>query len=112
MVKITAATGGCGYVSVSWTTPNSSEVCRSTQYNVTLSSATMKIIISSVTLNSHNFTGLPDDTLFKVTVTGINDMGFASNIYISTSVRTMICISMYLYTYVCSNIALIVSFIC
>ena len=109
MVKITATAGGCGYVNVSWTTPNSSEVCRSTQYNVTLSSATVKIIISSVSLNSHNFTGLPDDTLFNVTVTGINTMGFVSNPD-STTVRTMICLST--YTLICSNVTLIVCFIC
>ena len=57
----------------------------------------MKIVISSCRVSSHNFTGLPDDTLFNVTVTGINPMGFVSNVD-STSVRTMICISMYIYT--------------
>ena len=83
---------------MSWAAHSSSDVCRITQYNLTLLSATAKIIISSVTLNSHNFTGLPDDTLFNVTVTGINTMGFVSNINPdSTSVRTMICISMHLY---------------
>ena len=96
VVKITAAMGGCGYVYASWTTTGSSDVCRITQYNVTLSSATVNVIISSCRVSSHNFTELPDGTLFNVTVTGINIMGFVNNPD-STSVRTMICISMYIH---------------
>ena len=97
MVKITAITFGCGSVYVSWTTTGNSDVCRITQYNVTISSATVNMIISSCRVNSHNFTELPDDTLFNVSVTGFNAMGFVSNPDYS-SVRTMICISTYIYT--------------
>ena len=96
MVKITATTGGCGYVYVSWTITGSSSVCRITQYNVTLSSATVNVTISSCRVNSHNFTGLPDDTLCNVTVTGINMTGFVG-VPDSTSVKTMICISTYIH---------------
>ena len=96
VVKITAATGGCGYVYVSWNVTNNIELCQIVQYNVTLLSSTVNVIISSSEINSHNFTGLSDDTLFNVTVTGINAMGFANPD--STTVRTMICISTYVHT--------------
>ena len=96
VVKITAAMGGCGYVYVSWTITGSSDLCRITQYNVTLSSATVNMIVSISGMNSHNFTDLPDDTVFNVTVTGIMVMGFVSNPD-STTVRTMICLSTYIY---------------
>ena len=109
VVKITAATGGCGYVYVSWNVTNNIELCQIVQYNVTLSSSTVNIIISSSEMNSHNFTELSGDTLFNVTVTGINAMGFASNPD-STSIRTMICISTYICTYMCSDIVHIVCF--
>ena len=94
VVKITAKTGGCGYVYVSWTAPGSSDVCRITQYNVTLSSTTVNMTILINGTNFHNFTGLPDDTVFNVTVTGINDTEL-TGIPGSTSVRTLICISTY-----------------
>ena len=111
VVKITAAMGGCGYVNVSWTAINSSDVCKITQYNVTLSSATVNMIISISGMNTHNFTRLPNDTLFNVTVTGITTTRFASNPDY-TSVRTMICISTYVHTYVCNDIVHIVCFMC
>ena len=94
MAKITTAIIGCEYIYVSWIAPSSSDVCNITQYNVTLSSAVVNVIISISGMNSHNFTGLPNNTLFNITVTGINTMGFASNSD-STSVRTMICLSTY-----------------
>ena len=72
------------------------DVCRITQYNVTISSATMNVTISSCRVNSHNFTELPDDTLFNVSVTGFNAMGYVINPDY-TSVRTMICISTYIH---------------
>ena len=87
---------GCGYIYVSWNATGSTDACRIAQYDVTLSSATMNMIISISEINSHNFIGLPDDTLFNITVTGINDMGFVG-IPDSTSVRTPICISMYIH---------------
>ena len=87
--------GGCEYVYVLLTAAGSSDVCRITQYNVTLLSATINMTMLSSGMNSHNFTGLPNDTLFNVTVTGINAMGDVG-IPDSTSVRTMTCISMYI----------------
>ena len=111
MVKITAAMGGCGYVHVSWTTTGNSDMCRITQYNVTLSSATVNMTISINGMLSHNFTGLPNNTLFNVTVTGISTIGFVGNAD-STSVRTMICISTYVCTYMCSDFVHIVCFMC
>ena len=98
VVKITTITIGCGYVHVSWTAAGSSDVCGIMQYNVTLSSATVNMTISSCEMNSHNFTGLLDDTLFTVTVTGIKIR--CVGIPDSTSVRTPICISMYIHTYI------------
>ena len=77
---------------MSWNATGSSDVCRITQYNVSLSSATVNIIILISGINSHNFTGLPDDTLFNIAVTGFNTTGFDSNSD-SASVRTIICIS-------------------
>ena len=88
--------GGCGYVYVSWNLTGSSNVCMITEYNVTLSSATVNMTVSISGMNSHNFTDLPDDIPFNVAVTGINVMGFAAGIPDSTSVRTMMCISMYI----------------
>ena len=99
MVKIKATTIGCESVYVSWTTTGSSDVCKITQYNVTLSSTSINVILSISGINSHNFTGLPDDTLFNVTITGINMTGFVG-VPDSISVRTMICISMYVRTYI------------
>ena len=79
VVEITAVAGGCGYVSVSWTTAGNSDVCSPVQYNVTLSSSTMNMTVSITSMNTHNFTELPDDTQFTVTVIGINVMGIASD---------------------------------
>ena len=64
---------------MSWNATSGNEACRITQYNVTLSSATVNMIVSISGMNSRNFTGLPNDTLFNVTVTGINVNGSISN---------------------------------
>ena len=107
MIKITTTTIECGYVYVSWNATASSDMCRITQYNVTLSSATINMTISISGMNSHNFTGLPDDTLFNVSVTGIKirRVGISD----STSVRTPICISMYMHTYIAIYIPMYVT---
>ena len=86
MIEITA-TGGCGYVSVSWMVTGNIDVCRPVQYNVTLSSSMIKMDSVVTSMNTHRFTGLPDDTQFTVTVTGIYAMGLASDSD-STSVET------------------------
>ena len=96
MIEITA-TGGCGYVSVSWNATGNIDVCRPVQYIVTLSSSMMKMDSVVTSMNTHHFTGLPDDTQFTVTVTGIYAMGLASD-SVSTFVKTMmVCESMYIY---------------
>ena len=86
MVEITA-TGGCGYVSVSWTATGNSDVCSPVRYNVTLSSSAMDMTVSITSMNTYNFTALPNNTQFTVTVIGINVMGVASD-PVSTSVET------------------------
>ena len=80
VVEITATTAGCDYVSVSWTTTGSSNMCGPVRYNVTLSSSssTMDVIISNSSINTHRFTVLPNNTQFNITVIGINLMGIAS----------------------------------
>ena len=94
VVQITTTTGGCDYVSVSWTTAGSSDVCRPVQYSVALSSSMINMAAVVTSTNTHRFNGLPDDTQFTVTVIGINVMGLASNPS-STSVVTMgVCESM------------------
>ena len=93
MIEITA-TGGCGYVSVSWMVTGNIDVCAPVQYNVTLSSSMINMDAVVTSMNTHRFTGLPDDTQFTVTVTGIYAMGLASDSD-STSVKTMmVCESM------------------
>ena len=93
VVEITA-TGGCGYVNVSWTATGNSDVCRPVQYNVTLSSSMINMDAVVTSMNFYHFTGLPDDTQFTVIVTGINLMGLASD-PVFTSVKTMmVCESM------------------
>ena len=87
VVKITIATAGCGYVGVSWTATGNSDVCSPVQYNVTLSSSTLNMTVSITSVNTHNFTELPDDTQFTVTVIGINMIEVASD-PVSTSVRS------------------------
>ena len=78
VVEITATTGGCGYVSVSWTETGKSDVCSPVQYNVTLSSSsTINMTVSITSMNTYNFTELSDDSQFSVTVIGIN-LGVAS----------------------------------
>ena len=94
LVQITSTTGGCNYVSVSWTTAGSSDVCAPVQYNVTLSSSIVNMAAVVTSMNTYHFNGLPNDTQFTVTVIGINVMGLASD-PVSASVVTMgVCESM------------------
>ena len=87
VVKITRVTTRCEYVSVSWIVAGSSDDCRPVQYDVMLSSSMINITVSITSMNTHNFTELPDDTQFTVTVIGINVMGVVSD-PVSTSVIT------------------------
>ena len=86
-VEIITEIGGCGYVYVSWNVTNNIELCEIVQYNVTLLSSTVSIIIPNVTMDSYNFTGLSLDTPFNVTVIGISMIGNVINSD-STSIRT------------------------
>ena len=74
MINTITATGGCGYVSVSWTIINNvpdDDMCGIGHFNVTLSSVGVSMTVIT-TVFSYNFTGLPDGTLFNVTVIGIS----------------------------------------
>ena len=72
-------------------------MCNIGRVTVTLSSVDVSITVMTMMI-THNFTGLPDDTLFNVTVIGtsanernIIDVSF-------TSVKTMIIESMHVAT--------------
>ena len=74
MVEITAVSGGCRYVNISWSTTGNNDECSVFSYNVTLSYVTMDdhVTQSMITImNSSTITGLPDDTQVNITVTGI-----------------------------------------
>ena len=98
VIEITTATGGCGYVYVSWIVTDSDldDVCSISHFNVTLSSGDISMSIMIARL-SHNFTGLPDDTLFNVTVIGIDVTGTTTVSLASTSLRTKVTKSMFIY---------------
>ena len=87
MIEITA-TGGCGYVNVSWTSTNNNDVCGPVQYNVTLLSPSTTINMSvSNTSMDYSFSSLPNNTQFSVIVIGIDMMGTVSE-PVFTSVET------------------------
>ena len=89
-IKITTVMGGFGYVYVKWSVFGSlpyDDTCRIGHLNVIL--ASMDNSITAVTSGiSYNFTGLPDDTLFNVTVVGINVKGNHFTNLAFASVRT------------------------
>ena len=91
MINTITATEGCGYVSVSWTVINNvpdDDMCRIGHFNVTLSSVGVYMTVST-TMISCNFTGVPDDTVFNVTVVGTssNEKNIINLAF--TAVRTM-----------------------
>ena len=68
MVEITA-TGGCGYVSVSWTVIGNNEACVVRSYTVTLLSFAMEELDKKLTSDTqHVFSNLLYDTVFYVTI--------------------------------------------
>ena len=89
-VKITAATGGCGFVTLRWGAFGNinNEICGISRFNVLLSSKDIsKIEITSQIF--HNFTGLSDGTLFNVNVVAYNLLDYLITFdYIS--VKTMV----------------------
>ena len=59
VVEITTATGGCGYVSVSWTVPDDNDACPVRAYTIKLLSSTMDELASTMlSLNEHTFSEL------------------------------------------------------
>ena len=77
VVGITTAIGGCGYVNISWSTTGNNDECSVFSYNLILSYVTMDDNVTEsmiTTMNSSTFTGLPDDTEFNITVSGIGIM--------------------------------------
>ena len=98
VINITTSTGGCGYVYVSWTVIGNvpdDEMCGIGRITVTLSSVDVSMTVMNA-VNSYNFTSLPGDTLFNVTVIGTttNERNVISLAF--TSVKTMIIESMYI----------------
>ena len=93
MINTVTATGGCGYVSVSWTVINNvpdDDMCKIGHFNVTLSSVGVSMTVRIVVF-SYNFTGLPDDTLFNVTVIGtsINEKNVIKSAFISVTTSSI-----------------------
>jgi len=81
VIETVTVTGGCRYVCVTWTAINAS-----VNFNVTLLSPVAMNMTITTPSNSYNFTGLPGNTQYDVTVFGTNMCGM-SNVH-STSVRT------------------------
>ena len=101
MISMTTERGGCGYVYVSWTVPNNvpdDDMCGISHFNVTLSSVNVFMTMKPMT-NSHNFTRLPYDTPFNVTVIGTNNEDSVIH-SVSTSVRTTIIESTYVRVFI------------
>ena len=89
VVEITTATGGCGYVSVSWTVPDDNDACPVRRYTIKLLSSTMdELARGRISHNQYTFNGLSFNTLFYVTVFSNNAYVAHSN-SVTTSVRTM-----------------------
>ena len=100
MVEITNVTGGCGYVYVLWIVLGNNDMCEITNFHLTLVSLVMGLPEGTTTqkstnMNSYNFTGLPDDTEFRITIIGSSLL--LNTDPASTSVRTKSMYSMYTY---------------
>ena len=68
MVEITA-TGGCGYVTVSWTVIGNDDPCPVVYYTIKVFSSTLdELTTVTITHNQHTFNKLPYDSLFHVTI--------------------------------------------
>ena len=97
MIEITA-TGGYRYVYVSWSvSANANDgVCRITKIVVAISFMDESMIVNSGPVGSHNFTGLPDNTTFNISIVGTNMMSssISSNF---TSVKTTAADSKFAY---------------
>ena len=99
MISIITTIGGCGYVYVSWTVIGNipdDKMCGIGRVTITLSSVNVSMTEVAL-MNCYNFTGLPDDTLFNVTVIGTNTIDNNVISLAFTSVKTMIIESTYVY---------------
>ena len=68
VVNITA-TGGCGYVYVSWIVIGNNDICKINSFSVILLSLQQGINEPrSTDMNSYNFTRLPNDTQFDIVI--------------------------------------------
>ena len=88
MIQITA-TGGYRHVYVSWSVSGnvSDDACQITGIVVAISFINASMTVNSVPVGSYNFTGLPDDTTYNITIAGLNMM--SNDISFNfTSVRT------------------------
>ena len=91
VIEITTATGGYGYVYVSWTVLGNNDICEIVAFHVVLLSISVGITEQiSTDMNSYNFTGLPDNTVFDITIIGSSEL--VNTDFVSASVRTMILI--------------------
>ena len=89
VVEITTATGGCGYVSLSWTVPDDNDACPVRTYTIKLLSSTMNELDSAMlSLQQYTFSELSFNTLFYVTVFSHYALVYLNN-SVTTSVRTM-----------------------
>ena len=65
------------------------DVCKIVDFNILLLSISVGITKQiSTDMNSYNFTGLPDDTVFDISIIG--SIQLVNTDLVSTSVRTMI----------------------
>ena len=97
-INIATAMGGFGYVYVKWFVTDNvhhDAACSIADFKVTLSSINNSITVVVNSVISHNFTGLPDNTLFNVTVVGINVNGDNFTNLAFASVRTNVTEGMY-----------------
>ena len=101
MIDITTATGGCGYATVSWSVIDNvvdDLMCGIGSFNITLSSMDISMTVITRSL-SYDFTGLPGDTVFNVTVIGISVIGRSFISFDFASLKTLVIESMFVYAY-------------
>ena len=96
-MEITTATGGCGYVNISWSTTYNADDFSVIYYDATLSYVTNDdhmTVSMATTMMSSIFTGLPPDTQINITllVIGIEQVVLGID---STTVSTVAFESMY-----------------
>ena len=93
-----AATGGYRHVYVSWRVSGNvnDDACQISGILVALSLMNTSMTVNSKPVGSHNFTGLPDDTAYNITVAGLNMMSKSIS-FNFTSARTMAVDSKFTY---------------